>query len=153
MRIQRVANMNIPFKYLKDTVKTVGIGPQDIVDSTNETLVLGLIWSIIVFFTAKDLEGIAGGSKAADGKPKKTAGLKELKATLLGEGRTYHRPAPLCAPHAPPIRPPALPCARLRSRALLCAALRRALRSPAPCTAPPCAALHRPHLLRKRNGI
>ena len=88
MRIQRVANMNIPFKYLKDTVKTVGIGPQDIVDSTNETLVLGLIWSIIVFFTAKDLEGITGSGKTADGEPKKASGLKQLKATLQSESRT-----------------------------------------------------------------
>lgn len=34
-------------------VKTVGIGPNDIVDSTNEILVLGLVWSIIVFFLSK----------------------------------------------------------------------------------------------------
>ena len=64
--------------------------PQDIVDSTNETLVLGLIWSIIVFFTAKELEGLVGGGGSdgaeADGKPKKkkAAGLKELKDTLGG---------------------------------------------------------------------
>ena len=41
MKIQKVANMNIVFKYLAQTVKTVGIGPQDIVDSTNHDLVLG----------------------------------------------------------------------------------------------------------------
>lgn len=48
-KIQKVANMNIPFIYLRDTMKIVGIGPQDIVDSTNEILILGLVWSIIVF--------------------------------------------------------------------------------------------------------
>ena len=59
MRIQLVANMNIVFKYLEQTVKIVGIGPQDIVDG-NETLVLGMLWSTIVFFMAKDLGGIDG---------------------------------------------------------------------------------------------
>jgi len=57
LRIQHVANMNIVFKYLEQTVKIVGIGPQDIVDG-NETLVLGMLWSTIVFFMAKDLGGI-----------------------------------------------------------------------------------------------
>jgi hypothetical protein len=51
--------MNIVFKYLEQTVKIVGIGPQDIVDG-NETLVLGMLWSTIVFFMAKDLGGIDG---------------------------------------------------------------------------------------------
>ena len=41
---QHVANMNIVFKYLTSCVKLVGIGPQDIVDSSNETLVMGMIW-------------------------------------------------------------------------------------------------------------
>ena len=70
----------------------MGIGPQDIVDSTNETLVLGLIWSIIVFFTAKDLEGIGGGGGADEGdgskKPKK-AGLKQLKTKLSDWAASY----------------------------------------------------------------
>ena len=64
MRIQLIANQNIVFKYLSQTVKTVGIGPNDVVDG-NQTLILGLIWSIIVFFMAKDLEGAP-----ADGAPK-----------------------------------------------------------------------------------
>lgn len=57
LRIQHVANMNIVFKYLEQTVRIVGIGPQDIVDG-NETLVLGMLWSTIVFFMAKDLGGL-----------------------------------------------------------------------------------------------
>ena len=32
MKIQCIANLNIDFKYLNDTVKTVGIGPQDVYD-------------------------------------------------------------------------------------------------------------------------
>lgn len=45
-------------RYLGNTVKLVGIGPTDIVDG-NVTLTLGMIWSLIVFFMAKDL-GDAG---------------------------------------------------------------------------------------------
>lgn len=39
-------------------MKLVGIGPTDIVDG-NVNLTLGMIWSLIVFFMAKDL-GDAG---------------------------------------------------------------------------------------------
>ena len=77
MRIQHVANMNIVFKYLEQTVKVVGIGPQDIVDG-NETLVLGTLWSTIVFFMAKDLGGIDDMSA-----------LKKQNHTL---GEKTHRP-------------------------------------------------------------
>lgn len=45
-------------RYLGNTVKLVGIGPPDIVDG-NVTLTLGMMWSLIVFFMAKDL-GDAG---------------------------------------------------------------------------------------------
>lgn len=45
-------------RFLGSTVKLVGIGPTDIVDG-NVTLTLGMIWSLIVFFMAKDL-GDAG---------------------------------------------------------------------------------------------
>lgn len=38
-------------------MKTVGIGPTDVVDK-EEKLVLGLLWSIIVFFMIKDLGGM-----------------------------------------------------------------------------------------------
>lgn len=41
-------------RYLGSTVRLVGIGPTDIVDG-NVTLTLGMIWSLIVFFMAKDL--------------------------------------------------------------------------------------------------
>lgn len=58
IKIKKVANMNIVWKYLSNTVKLVGIGPTDIVDG-NVTLTLGMIWSLIVFFMAKDL-GDAG---------------------------------------------------------------------------------------------
>eukprot|EP00752_Nemacystus_decipiens_P011823 g10491.t1 len=57
-KIKKIANMNIVWKYLGNTVKLVGIGPTDIVDG-NVTLTLGMIWSLIVFFMAKDL-GDAG---------------------------------------------------------------------------------------------
>ncbi|CAM9782219.1 unnamed protein product [Scytosiphon promiscuus] len=57
-KIKKIANMNIVWKYLSNTVKLVGIGPTDIVDG-NVTLTLGMIWSLIVFFMAKDL-GDAG---------------------------------------------------------------------------------------------
>ena len=53
LRIQHVDNMIIVFKYLPSCVKMVGIGPQDIVDSTNEALVMGMVWSIIVYFTVR----------------------------------------------------------------------------------------------------
>ncbi|CAN0350361.1 unnamed protein product [Ascophyllum nodosum] len=57
-KIKKIANMNTVWKYLSNTVKLVGIGPTDIVDG-NVTLTLGMIWSLIVFFMAKDL-GDAG---------------------------------------------------------------------------------------------
>lgn len=56
-RIDHVANLSISFRYIKQTSKVVGIGPGDIADG-NPGLILGLLWSIIVFFQAKDLGGI-----------------------------------------------------------------------------------------------
>ena len=56
-RIDDVANLSICFRYINQTTKITGIGPSDIADG-NETLVLGLLWSLIVFFTAKDLGGV-----------------------------------------------------------------------------------------------
>lgn len=56
-RIDHVANLSISFRYIKQTTKVVGIGPGDVADG-NPGLVLGLLWSIIVFFTAKDLGGV-----------------------------------------------------------------------------------------------
>lgn len=93
MRIQHVANMNIVFKYLRDTVKIVGIGPQDIVDSTidsstgHSTLVLGLIWSIIVFFMSKDIEG-AGKWKGSGSN----STMKGLKQTILAWVQLHTNP-------------------------------------------------------------
>ena len=93
MKIQKVANMNIVFKYLAQTVKTVGIGPQDIVDSENHDLVLGLIWSIIVFFATKDLAGTGGTGgkiKASSGAGGVSALKKKIKTWInlyLAAGR------------------------------------------------------------------
>mmetsp|Transcript_20983 Transcript_20983/g.67589 ORF Transcript_20983/g.67589 Transcript_20983/m.67589 type:complete len:523 (-) Transcript_20983:970-2538(-) len=56
-RIDHVANLSISFRYIKQTTKIVGIGPGDVADG-NEVLILGLLWSIIVFFAAKDLGGV-----------------------------------------------------------------------------------------------
>ncbi|KAJ1453553.1 calponin homology domain-containing protein [Pelagophyceae sp. CCMP2097] len=56
-RIDHVANLSISFRYIKQTTKIVGIGPGDVADG-NPSLILGLLWSIIVFFTAKDLGGV-----------------------------------------------------------------------------------------------
>ena len=72
MRLHHVANMNIVFKYLQlSAVPLIGIGPQDIVDG-NPKLVLGMCWSIIVFFLAKELEAGGGG------------GINELKKKIIG---------------------------------------------------------------------
>ncbi|KAG5181257.1 hypothetical protein JKP88DRAFT_346660 [Tribonema minus] len=80
-RIKKVANMNIVWKYLGTTVRLVGIGPIDIVDG-NTTLTLGMIWSLIVFFMAKDL----GESEKED--------LASLKRKIMEwlKGRTKHHP-------------------------------------------------------------
>ena len=67
LRIQHVDNMNVVFKYLTNTVKIVGIGPQDIVDSTNHTLVLGLIWSIYTRATPRHAPSCP--AKARDPQP------------------------------------------------------------------------------------
>lgn len=57
-RIRKIDNMNIVWQYLSTTVRMVGIGAMDIVDG-NATLTLGMIWSLILFFMAKDLGGSA----------------------------------------------------------------------------------------------
>ena len=63
-----------------------------------------LIWSIIVFFTAKELAGIGGGGggKSADGKPNKSAGLKELKENLGGAHSHRRGRAPATTTTCPP---------------------------------------------------
>ncbi|KAH8076264.1 hypothetical protein JL721_257 [Aureococcus anophagefferens] len=56
-RIDHVSNLSIVFRYINQTTKITGIGPADVADG-NETLILGLLWSLIVFFTARDLGGV-----------------------------------------------------------------------------------------------
>ena len=65
--IQHVANLTPTFAFIRSTTKIVGIGPQDVADG-NPGLVLGLLWSLIVFFASRDL----GASQT-----------KDLKRTLL----------------------------------------------------------------------
>jgi hypothetical protein len=65
--IQHVANLTPTFAFIKSTTKIVGIGPQDVADG-NPGLVLGLLWSLIVFFASRDL----GANQT-----------KDLKKTLL----------------------------------------------------------------------
>jgi hypothetical protein len=62
MDIQKIANLNVCFKYLRDTIKMVGIGEKDVLDG-DKKLILGLIWSIIVWFMLKELGGGKGGMK------------------------------------------------------------------------------------------
>ena len=64
---QHVANLTPTFAFIKSTTKIVGIGPQDVADG-NPGLVLGLLWSLIVFFASRDL----GANQT-----------KDLKKTLL----------------------------------------------------------------------
>ena len=65
--IQHVANLTPTFAFIRSTTKIVGIGPQDVADG-NPGLVLGLLWSLIVFFASRDL----GANQT-----------KDLKRTLL----------------------------------------------------------------------
>ena len=69
--IQHVANLTPTFAFIKSTTKIVGIGPQDVADG-NPGLVLGLLWSLIVFFASRDL----GANQT-----------KDLKKTLLESGK------------------------------------------------------------------
>lgn len=71
--IQHVANLTPTFTFIKSTTKIVGIGPQDVADG-NPGLVLGLLWSLIVFFASRDLGAL-------------TKGDRDLKATLLDWAR------------------------------------------------------------------
>lgn len=51
------------YRYLAHTVRLVGIGPTDIVDG-NATSTLGMIWSLIVFFMARDVADSGDGLTA-----------------------------------------------------------------------------------------
>ena len=54
MRIQKLANLNTVFTFLRNYVKLVDIGPQDVLDG-NETRVLGMLWSIISVFSIRSV--------------------------------------------------------------------------------------------------
>ncbi len=54
MRIQKLANLNTVFTFLRSYVKLVDIGPQDVLDG-NETRVLGLLWSVISVFSIRSV--------------------------------------------------------------------------------------------------
>ena len=71
--IQHVANLTPTFTFIKSATKIVGIGPQDVADG-NPGLVLGLLWSLIVFFASRDLGAL-------------TKGDRDLKTTLLDWAR------------------------------------------------------------------
>lgn len=55
MRIQKIENLNTALAFVKKRgVALTNIGAEDLVDS-NEKLILGLIWSIILRFTIADI--------------------------------------------------------------------------------------------------
>ncbi|KAJ8601276.1 hypothetical protein CTAYLR_007746 [Chrysophaeum taylorii] len=111
-RIDHVANLSISFRYIKQTTKIVGIGPGDIADG-NPNLILGLLWSIIVFFTAKDLGGIDDVSalkkKILKWCQKRTEKNDDVRIRNLGDsfmhGRAFHAILndvdPVAFPYAP----------------------------------------------------
>jgi hypothetical protein len=74
-----LANLNICFKYLRETVKMVSIGEKDILDGEKK-LILGMIWSIIVWFMLKELRAKGGG---------KGGGMTLLKSTTLDWARSH----------------------------------------------------------------
>ena len=58
MRIQLVANQNVVFKFLRAHagVRLLFVGPSDVVDG-HPMLVLGLMWSLMTYFSAKEALG------------------------------------------------------------------------------------------------
>ncbi len=84
LRVQRVDNMNIVWAYIKQIdLPLVAIGPVDIVDGIPK-LTLGLVWTLITFFIARELESaLPASSTADDGAEKaKIASLNEIKSAL-----------------------------------------------------------------------
>ena len=59
MRIQHVANMNIVFRFIRTHIPSVDVDPIEVVDC-NPRAILGLVWGLIVHFTAKGARGSAG---------------------------------------------------------------------------------------------
>jgi acetylornithine deacetylase/succinyl-diaminopimelate desuccinylase-like protein len=112
MRVHHINNMNIVWKFLTQTVKIVAIGPNDVVDG-HPTLILGLIWSVIVFFFAKDFGGLedmaAIKNKTLNWLKKKTEHIPDLRihnlTTDLQDGRVFlavlNQVNPLISPYNP----------------------------------------------------
>ncbi|RDD43106.1 Spectrin beta chain, non-erythrocytic 1 [Trichoplax sp. H2] len=78
MRIHRIQNVNAALKFLKNKhVKLENMGAEDIIDSNNR-LILGLIWTIILRFQIQDIQ-IDDGSGSAEHKSAKDALLMWCK--------------------------------------------------------------------------
>ena len=128
-RIDDVANLSICFRYVKDTTKIVGIGPADLADG-NETLILGLLWSLIVFFSAKDLGGLddlsALKKKLLKWAQKRTAANKDVDVKNLkssfADGRAFLAILSDVDPSATPYAPAADADARANFAAAFAAA-------------------------------
>jgi actinin alpha len=78
MRIHKVSNCDRCIKFLQDEgIKLVGIGAENVVDG-NQTLILGLIWSIICQYMIADIsdEELAGKEALLLWCKKKTKGYK-----------------------------------------------------------------------------
>ena len=82
MKIQHIANLSVDFKYINSNIKTVGIGPQDVYDG-NQRLILGLIWSVICFFTLKEFQELSK-AKGADADGDGAIDITEFKKHLMG---------------------------------------------------------------------
>ena len=63
-RVQKVENVNRCLEYLKTQVYLENIGAEDITDG-NQTLTLGLIWTIILRFQIQDIQ-VSRSSEAFD---------------------------------------------------------------------------------------
>eukprot|EP00903_Cladosiphon_okamuranus_P014515 g13464.t1 len=121
-KIKKIANMNIVWKYLGNTVKLVGIGPTDIVDG-NVTLTLGMIWSLIVFFMAKDLGDAGDGlsvlkDRIMEWLTKRTANFPDVSVTnfttSLADGRALLAVLNDYDPSQSPYKPSDSPADNLR---------------------------------------
>jgi hypothetical protein len=88
--------LNICFKYLRQTVKMVGIGEKDILDS-DAKLVLGMVWSIIVSCGSSHnrvlvVRAVLGASDNDDHLQFITQELHSLSTSVrLQEGRHKHK--------------------------------------------------------------
>ena len=55
LRVHKIENVNVALVFLQNEVRLQSIGAEDIVDG-NETLILGLIWTIILRFQLGPIE-------------------------------------------------------------------------------------------------